>query len=46
MFLTRAVRPGLFGGQAVETNPSAMTVDLFALLCVLLVVSSSAMEGK
>lgn len=43
--LTRAVRPGCFGGTGCGDHPSAMTVDLFALLCAL-AVTSSAMEGK
>lgn len=43
-FLTRAVRLGYLGTGCGDYL-SAMTVDLLALLCVL-VVTSSAMEGK
>lgn len=44
ILLTRAVRVGYLGTSCGD-YPSAMTVDLFALLCVL-VITSSAMEGK
>ena len=40
------MRLGYFGGPGCGHYPSAMTVDLFALLCVLAITSCSAMEGK
>lgn len=44
ILLTRTVRPACLGTRCGD-YPSAMSVDLLALLCVL-VITCSAMEGN